>query len=350
MAIDRILIDSRPGLGRAALLDGERLVELRVERPGRESRVGAVYLGRLRKVAKGLQAAFVDIGLERDGFLPLSDGLSEGDALAVRVVRDPEGEKGAKLAQVPGDATGLRPPLCLRPAPSLAERLRLDFPEAALSEEAFGEELEDAVAAALVPYVPLPSGGSLAIEETAALVAIDVNAGPGAGGGREASHLAVNREAAAEVARQIRLRNLAGSLVVDFLRMKRDEGRRKVLTALREAVATDPAGVQVRGFTALGLVEMVRTKSGESLSRLLTVPCAACGGAGRIPSPDRIAADILAALEREARARPGGTLRLLAAPSALAALPETGNRFGHPVVLEARADFPADTFHILVAP
>jgi Ribonuclease G/E len=353
MPVDALIIDTRDGLTRAALLEQGRPVEFRVETPSSRGRAGAVFLGRVRKVAPGLQAAFVDIGLERDGFLARADSLgavNEGDAVVVQVLRDAEADKGPKLSMRldgPPEVADGKVPRPLIAAPDLPDRLRREFPDIVVRLEPFPEDLDEAFDAALAPVVPLASGGSLVIQETAALVAIDVDAGPGAAGGQEEARLSVNLEAAREVARQIRLRDLAGLLVVDFLKLKREGGRRKLLATLRTAVKEDPCEVHVHGFTALGLVEMTRRKRGESLAARMSVPCPSCGGRGRAAHPDRVAAAILNALEREARARPGGRLRVRAAPAVVDLLPELGHRFGHPPAIEPRADFSCDRFEIL---
>lgn len=350
MTVDRVLVETRGTITRAALMEGDRLVELLFEDRAAPGILGNLYLGRVRKVVPGLKAAFVDIGGDRQGFLPLppTGGATEGEAVTVQAVREAEEDKGPKLAPVsdiPVPA-GARPPLLLRAAPPLTERLRAEH--GAVESVSFEEVgLDGQIAEALAPQVALPSGGGLVIEETTALVAIDVNAGPGAAGGKEEAALAVNIEAAAEVARQIRLRDLGGLLVVDFLKMKKDANRKKVLAALRQAAKDDPAPVHVLGFTALGLVEMTRRRRGESLARRLTTACPACGGSGRTSRPEATLPRLLAALEREARAAPGQRLRVKAAPALLALLPEPEGRFGHPPVLEARADFPLDHFEVL---
>ncbi|MDD5587362.1 MAG: ribonuclease E/G, partial [Alphaproteobacteria bacterium] len=111
--------------------------------------------------------------------------------------------------------------------------------------------------------VELPGGGSIIIEQTEALVAIDVN------GGETQNVLAVNLQAVKEIARQIRWRNLSGIIVIDALKMKQRPDKAKVLNALAKATANDPAGVQVFGLTKLGLIEMTRTRRGISISDVL---------------------------------------------------------------------------------
>jgi Rne/Rng family ribonuclease len=131
--------------------------------------------------------------------------------------------------------------------------------------------------AALEPSVPLAGGGSLIIEPTAALTAIDVN-----GGGRRP--LDANLAAAPEIARQLRLRRIGGTVVIDFVDLTSRPARARVLDALRAAVADDPEPVQLFEMSRFGLVELSRRRSGPSLSEMLGRRCAACAGTGTVPS------------------------------------------------------------------
>ncbi|QZT33504.1 Rne/Rng family ribonuclease [Caldalkalibacillus thermarum TA2.A1] len=129
----------------------------------------------------------------------------------------------------------------------------------------------------------LKSGGYLVIEETEALTVIDVNTGRCTGQDHwEQTALLVNLEAAQELARQIRLRDIGGMIVIDFLHLKGEEGRQQVLKALEEALEADRKETHVLGYTALGLVEMTRKKTTESLWHKWTRPCSVCHGRGRI--------------------------------------------------------------------
>ena len=172
--------------------------------------------------------------------------------------------------------------------------------------------VEEAIERALDPRVALPGGAELVIEETTALVAIDVNL-VGAGGRGEGAVLAANEAAARAVARAMRVRALAGRIVVDFVAMARREHRERVLAALRAAVADDPAGVRVFGFSATGLAEMTRRRDRESLAQTLCDPATH----GR-KSAIAVAMDILRAA---ARAQPGAApIRLRVAPEVATAL------------------------------
>jgi ribonuclease G len=163
--------------------------------------------------------------------------------------------------------------------PVLADRIEFAAGEIALFDR-FG--VDDEIAAALRPRVPLPSGGFLLIEPTQALAAIDVNTGRHIGHSTPAETiLATNLEAAAEVAHQVRLRNLSGLIVVDFVHMLSAEHQAQVLTALRAAFADDPMFVRIGGFTELGLLELARRRGRPPLHEILSGPWGACGGSGR---------------------------------------------------------------------
>ncbi|MDA0305001.1 MAG: Rne/Rng family ribonuclease [Proteobacteria bacterium] len=185
--------------------------------------------------------------------------------------------------------------------------------------------LEEQTDAALSPVVELPGGGSLIISQTPALCAIDVNSGGadgGAGGGaKEKTALAVNLEAAAAAARQIRLRNISGLIVVDFVPLRDDANKRRVLETLRRAMADDPQGPHVIGHTRMGLVEVTRRRQGVSLLELL-------GGAGNGPGgPVKSALtwglEALAQVLRQGRGQSVG-LELRASPAVIKALKAAG--------------------------
>jgi ribonuclease G len=161
------------------------------------------------------------------------------------------------------------------------------------------EQLEQA----LQPIVPLPGGGSLIIQPTAALTAIDVN-----GGGRQA--LDANLAAAREIARQLRLRRIGGTIVVDFIDLPARAARARVLAALREAVADDPAPVQAFAMSRFGLVEVSRKRMGPSLAEMLGRPCPACAGAGTVPALRWHAEQLMHRLAE----LPSGRVTVLAAP------------------------------------
>ena len=481
MAIDEVLINVALGETRIALVESGILRELLVERPDQESVVGNVYLGRVERVLPGIEAAFVDIGLTRAGFLALADArtaseatggtdariadyVGEGDAVLVQVLSDAFDDKGAKLTTrvtLPGrylvyaadgakvrvsrritgdderarlatlldelaedgegfivrtaasgagheelarDVANLRaawlaiadnrsttkPPallhgeldpvcrilrdesggaltrivvddsktlarvrkICQRFSPALGDRLVLHDASQTLFEM---HGIEEQIEGALSPLVELPSGGRIFIDETAALTAIDVNTGGGTQmGGQQATALRTNLEAAAEIGHQIRLRNLSGLLVVDFVPMRRHQHGAEMLVALRAAVAEDPCSTHVFGFTRLGLVEMTRRRRRGSLSQTLTKSCPPCAGSGRVNSPLTVALEALRAALREAGVNPGAVLQLTAHPNvigaldgpAATALADTEARLGRPLVLNRDGAFPPGRFEV----
>jgi Rne/Rng family ribonuclease len=188
------------------------------------------------------------------------------------------------------------------------------------------EQLEGA----LQSTVSLPGGGSLIIQPTAALTAIDVN-----GGGRQA--LDANLAAAREIARQLRLRRIGGTVVVDFIDLPTRPARVRLLSALRDAVTDDPAPVQVFWMSRFGLVEISRRRMGPSLAEMLARPCPVCDGAGTLPSLRWRAEQLM----RELAESPPGMRSVLAAPDLHDYLSGTGRaaweafvgRRGHAVAL-----------------
>jgi ribonuclease G len=464
MAIDRIFVSAGPGETRVALCDGEHLAELIVERDGDDPRVGDIYLGRVEKVMGGLGAAFVDIGAQRSGFLPLpadDDAFpspNEGDAVLVQIVQEPFEDKGAKLTSRPalagrflvytpedaeirisrriedegergrleemmeelcdedegvilrtsaagvaestleGDLDRLsriwseiegaeeharvpsrlyrEPPAAVRVLRDEADshlaavvvddsetmRAMADFCAAAAPEFADllslhdgpgdlfeAEGIEEEIDTALSSRVPLPSGGDIVVEETAALTAIDVNSGGYREGGRERAALAVNLEAVAEIAYQIRLRNIGGLILCDMIGMKDRANGARLLSAFEEAVAADKVSVRVAGFTRMGLVELVRDRKRIRLSQLMLAD------AGEpVRAPEAVAFAALRAALREARHNPGANVSIAAAPSIAAALQGTAAaalkivtaRLARPVAIRADVELGPDGFRI----
>ncbi|MBK1696107.1 ribonuclease E/G [Rhodovibrio salinarum] len=350
----RALVDGWPGETRAAVLapapDGdEALVELLVLRADKPSYAGNLYLGRVSALDRGLNAAFVELGLARSGLLPLKTapaGLQEGAAVSVRVVREPSAGKGAKLAHAPdGGESHVKPPALLAEATPLLDLLRRVDPERILVEGAerrraladtapdlqtriegytgtkplFEEAgLNAEIEALLEPEVPLAGGGQLLIEPVRTLTAIDVDAGRAdARGGRTRQALEVNLDAVREIARQCRLRALSGLIVVDFLELETKSERQQVANALQAAFADDSVAVSISPMRASGLVEIARQRARPPLHELLSEPV---GRAGRIADTLSLAYDLLRRAWAEALANPGRTPVLKAHPDVLAEL------------------------------
>jgi ribonuclease G len=242
--------------------------------------------------------------------------------------------------------------------PAALPEIRAAFPGA---EAAHGPpdrwpiDLDAAFERALAPSLPL-TAGRLHIETTQAAVLIDVDSGtPETGsqtGAPGRTALAVNLAAAREIARQLRLRNLGGGIVVDFVGLEGAGARARVRAALAAALAADPAGPQILGWTRLGHLELVRPRRGQPLAESLLEPCP---GGMVIKTALSVAHEALRALVREERARPGRCWRLLVAPEVAAALAGPAatalcaleRRLGRPIAIAAEAERARARFEIV---
>ena len=432
----KIIADISPLEARIALLEDEKLVEVHVERRGRERLVGNIYKGRVANVLPGMQAAFVDIGLERNAFLyagdiladtsdfvfgqkteypnlrtkSIEDMVHEGQEIMVQVLKQPGGTKGARITThvtLPGRMLVLMPTVnhvgVSRRIEDEQERNRLkeileelkpkdmglivrtaavgmsaeDFigeirflerlwqrinsrseilraPRLIHAEESlifrtlrdmFTPEVTEfvindreycdkaiAVAGIIAPYMKdrihlyksrcsifddfgiqsridkaldrkvwMKNGAYIIIDETEALTVVDVNTGKFVGDSDlQQTILDVNIEAAREIARQLRLRDISGIIVIDFIDMEIEANRQQVVAALQDALAKDRTKSNVLGITSLGLVEMTRKKMRRGLSTITKKTCPCCGGSGKIDSEETTALNIRRHLLRQA--------------------------------------------------
>ena len=176
--------------------------------------------------------------------------------------------------------------------------------------------VEEDVTRALARRVDLKSGGYLIIDQTEALTTVDVNTGGFVGARNfEDTIFKTNLEAAGAIARQLRLRNLGGIIIVDFIDMTREDHRLAVLAELRKQLARDRTKTTVSGFTQLGLVEMTRKRTRESLARMLSTTCPTCDGRAQVKSTRTVCYDILREILREARQFHPKEFRVVAHPS-----------------------------------
>ncbi len=419
---EEILINVTPQETRVAVVENGVLQEVHIERATHRGLVGNIYKGRVSRFLPGMQAAFVDIGLDRAAFLQTAEmkvaeggapaAPVEGQDIVVQVVKDPIGSKGARLTTqislparyvvyMPGSdhigisqkidneeererlraavraAMGEEPgglilrtmaeqvseeelkrdirylrKLWLRLSERLAqtesrglmhedfslalramrdlvrdnvETVRIDsretyykafefasefVPEVAPRIEYYPGErpifdlysVEDEIKRALEARVALKSGGYLVIDQTEAMTTIDVNTGTYVGRRNlEETLFKTNLEAAHAIARQLRLRNLGGMIIVDFIDMVDSDHKRQVLRALERALAHDRVKASVADMSSLGLVEITRKRTRESLEHLLCEPCPACKGRGMLKTTETVSYEIFREILREAR-------------------------------------------------
>lgn len=433
-----ILINVTSGEARVAVLDNGVLQEVFVERTGREGLVGNIYQGRVVRVLPGMQAAFIDIGLDRTAFLHVSDFqhaavgqpepdirklLREGDEYALQIVKEPMGSKGARLSafiSIPSRYVVLLPrrpgvgisariedeqqrerltaiaddwsrssqhgcilrtvaegadeaavradlrfvtglweaiekkqarqsgvqllhsdlPLAVRVLRDMAQphiaSIQVDSADALAEVREFLNifmpglsdrlalyegrrpifdlySVEDEINLALKRTVGLKSGGYLVIDQTEAMTTIDVNTGAYVGhSNQEETIFLTNVEAAAAVARQLRLRNLGGIIIIDFIDMQEEEHRSQVLEALEAALRDDHARTQIYAVSPLGLIEMTRKRTRDSLEHILCGDCPTCSGRGQIKSPETVCYEIFREILRQHCQFPDGELTILA--------------------------------------
>lgn len=367
-----ILYESCPWHTRVALFHPSgSLLALKFDDASRPLIEGTIVRGRVRKVSQPLKAAFVDIGDVRDAFLPLSMvpphllPLTEGQSLIVRIMRAADNAKGARLDARGGlknhDHTGKAPEV-LAPPPNALRRALMeaggDYPVRVwvartahiedvspyVSEDKifflenhddvdFYERVDDTLADLQSHIYPLP-GGQLSIEITKALVAIDVDASG------ELEPLAVNLQAAGEVARLCSLLDLGGNVMVDFVTLNNRQQRQAVTQALEdEFTARDMARVDIRPMSRFGLVEIHRERRGMMLPELMQLP-------------DYIAGKILLHIWRQSVTGAHKELTVQAAPQVAALLYQrlTTEKalalLGYPVQIMEQPDWPQDRYTI----
>jgi ribonuclease G len=238
--------------------------------------------------------------------------------------------------------------------PAALPEIRAAFPDIAVEHLPGTEwpiDLGDVFTDALSETLALPGGGSVHFEATRAGVLIDVDSGTPETGSPERTGLTANLAAAMAIARQIRLRNLGGGIVVDFIGLDSRASRDRVRAALAAALAPDPAGPQILGWTRLGHLELVRPRRGRPLAEALLEPRA---GGALVKTAVTVAHEALRALRREARTQPGRQWRLTVSPEvanvlagvAASAVQEAERRFARKILIEADAGYHRERFQI----
>ncbi|MDK9703488.1 MAG: ribonuclease G [Sulfuritalea sp.] len=217
--------------------------------------------------------------------------------------------------------------------------------------------VEDEIQKALARRVDLKSGGYLIFDQTEAMTTVDVNTGGYVGSRNfDDTIFKTNLEAAQTIARQLRLRNLGGIIIADFIDMEDEEHRAAVLAEFNKALAKDHTRITVSGFTQLGLIELTRKRTRESLAQVLCELCPTCGGRGEVKTAQTVCYEVLRELLREARQFTAREMRVLAAPvvidlfldeesQALAMLSEF---IGLPISLHAESGYTQEQFDIVL--
>ncbi|MCX8099191.1 MAG: ribonuclease G [Casimicrobiaceae bacterium] len=274
--------------------------------------------------------------------------------LAERMVRDFAGVQTVRVLIDDAAEHARLLEFARRYAPSLVDRIHLYAGQRPLFD-LYGVEQE--IERALHRRVALNSGGYLIIDQTEALTTIDVNTGAFVGARSfDETVYKTNLEAAQAIARQLRLRNLGGIIIIDFIDMELPEHREGVLKALQEAIAGDRTRLTVNGFTQLGLIEMTRKRTRESLGHILCEPCPTCQGRGEVKTAQTVCYEILRQIMREAKQFNAREFRIVAAPSVIemlreeesAALAQLSGDIGKPISLQVEPRYTQEQFDIVL--
>jgi len=217
--------------------------------------------------------------------------------------------------------------------------------------------VEAEIEKALARRVDLKSGGYLIIDQTEAMTTVDVNTGGFVGQRNfDDTVFKTNLEAAQSIARQLRLRNLGGIIIIDFIDMESEEHRSAVLEEFKRALARDRTRMTLNGFTQLGLVEMTRKRTRESLAHILCEPCPTCEGRGEVKTARTVCYEILREILREARAFNAREYRILASQAVSdlfledesGALAMLSDFIGKPISMQAESGYSQEQFDIVL--
>jgi Ribonuclease G/E len=307
-----LFLDEGPGETRAVVAIDDAPERLLIERVGEAyPRLGARYVARVARVDRGMGLARLDLGEAGEAALRLKadrPAPADGQKLEVEIAIEPQGDKSA-VARPLGEAEGA--PRLLAAAPDLAQRLSAFAPGAPILEGRQARDAADeAEAQALAAEHLLAGGGSIAIEPTRALTAIDVDLGSGAGRDARRAARQANLQAIAEAARLLRLKAQAGLVVLDLV--GRGHDGQALAQAIRIAFAPDQPGVAIGPVSRFGTIELTIPRRLRPLADIL------CGEDGA-PSTVSLAFRLLRAIEREALADPGGRILARGAPAVVAA-------------------------------
>jgi len=300
----------------------------------------------LRKLWRGIQ--------DRAGTAGPLTPLYEDLNLSLRVLRDFVHEKTVRILIDSREMFQSVQAFAQEFTPNVVERIERYQGERPLFD-LYG--VEDEIEKALARRVDLKSGGYLIIDQTEALTTIDVNTGAFVGGRSfDDTIFKTNLEAAQVIARQLRLRNLGGIIITDFIDMDTEEHKNAVLNEYRKALARDRTRMTVNGFTQLGLVEMTRKRTRESLAHVLCEPCPVCEGRGELKTAQTICYQVLRELLREARQFSAREFRILASQQVVdmfldeesQSLAMLSDFIGKPVSLQVETAYNQEQFDIVL--
>ncbi len=280
--------------------------------------------------------------------------LHQDLTLAQRVLRDMVGPNTGTILVDSRTTTASMLEWARTYTPSVVERVRHYSGERPLFDTA---NVDEEIARALSRRVDLKSGGYLIIDQTEALTTVDVNTGGFVGGRNfDDTIFKTNLEAAQAIARQLRLRNLGGIVILDFIDMEEQEHRDTVLAELKKALSRDRTRMTVNGFTQLGLVEMTRKRTRDSLAHQLCEPCPMCEARGNVRTPRTVCYEILREILREARQFNPKEFRILASQEVVDLFLEEesqhlamlGDFVGKRVSLEVESTYTQEKYDIIL--
>ena len=276
--------------------------------------------------------------------------LHQDLSLAQRVLRDIAGEGTGRIVVDSRENFQKLQAFATEYTPKVLEKLEHYTGERPLFDL---HNVEDELERALARRVELKSGGYLILDQTEALTTVDVNTGGYVGTRNfDDTIFKTNLEAAQVIARQLRLRNLGGIIIIDFIDMESADHRAAVLAELSKALARDRTRITVNGFSGLGLVEMTRKRTRESLEQVLCEPCAACGGRGVVKTAQTVCYEVL----RESRQFNAREFRILASQSVIdlfleeesQSLAMLGDFIGKPVSMQVETSYGQEQFDIIL--
>jgi ribonuclease G len=286
--------------------------------------------------------------------VPAPTLLYQDLSLAQRVLRDMATDETTRILVDSRETHGRMAEFAAQYTPALSSRVEHYAGDRPLFDLG---AVEDEIEKALGRRVDLKSGGYLIIDQTEALTTIDVNTG-GFVGGRsfDDTIFKTNLEAAQVIARQLRLRNLGGIIIIDFIDMENADHRNAVLAELNKALEKDRTRLTVNGFTQLGLVEMTRKRTRESLAHVLCEPCAICHGRGELKTAQTVCYEILREIVRESKQFNAREFRILAAQSVIdmfldeesQSLAQLGDFIGKPISLQVESVYSQEQYDIVL--